>query len=377
MLSTFKQLTFGVGASLLAASLAHAENYTFSGYLPPTHVLTRGIITGWADAVREASNGEVTFEVFTGGSLLPVMGTMEGVANGVADAGHLVAPYHPAELPLANLVGELGYETPDPFVLAPAFLDYSMNDPKAYAEWRRNGVIPGATVATETYYYMCSDVIHNHDDLKGKRVRAPGGGWAQFSEYAGLIPVNIPASEIYTSMERGAVDCVAGDLAVMTSGSGILELTESVILIELSPAYNLLHHAYNPTFWQELTNNQRRLLLDEAAKAMARTQIMYHDETTEAMSAAELAGVVIVEPDQALKDIYQAWLERRIPPLIELAQGRFGIEDPQVHIDDFRAYISKWDELMNNVDRDNIEAFSAVLKANLFDKIDVSTFGMD
>lgn len=372
-----KRLMYGVGISLIVTSTAHAENYTFANWLPPTHVLSRGMMEGWANAVSEASNGEVNFEVFSGGSLLPAMGTMQGVENGVAQAGHIAAPYHPSELPLNNVAGELGHETPDPFVLSAAFLDYSMNDPAAYAEWRRNGVIPGATAATETYYYMCSDAIHNHDDLRGMKVRAPGGGWARFSEYAGLIPVNIPASEMYTSMERGAVDCVAGDLAIMTSGAGILELTETIVLLPLSPAYNLLHIAYNPEFWQSLTEDQRRLLLDESAEAMANTQIMYQDEAAAALEEARASGVQVIEPDASLTNTHREWLESGMDGFVELAQSQFGIEDPQARMAEFQKYIDKWVGLMEGVDRNDVEAVTAVRKEYLLDKIDVSTYGMD
>lgn len=369
----------GAAAAVLLAlpGAAMAGDYNFSNWLPPTHVLTQGIHVQWAESVKEASNGEITFEVFVGGSLLPALGTMQGVADGVAQAGHVVAGYHPSEMPLANVLGELGNKTPDPFVMSYAFLDFIMNEPDAGGEWQKLGLVPSATVSTENYYYLCKGIYRNLADLQGKRVRAFAGGWARFSESIGMIPVSIPASEIYASMERGAVDCVTADLTQLTSGSQILELTDSVIMLPLSPAYNASHITYDADFWKSLTNDQRRLLLDQTATAMARTNILYKQAATDALDAAKTAGVEIVEPSADLVAAYAAWIDDGIGGVVELARNQFKVEDPKSLLDRGQIYVDRWVGLMEGVDRSNVDAVAAVIKANLFDKIDVATYGMN
>lgn len=363
--------------TLLLSGPALAETYSFTAYMPPTHNLTKRIVIDWADAVREASNGEIDFEVFAGGSLLPALGTMQGLADGVAQAGYLPSLYHPSEIPHAVVVGELGHQTPDPFVLSAAYIDYTMNEPVAIEEWQRNGILPTATTSTNIYYFVCRDELRTLDDLNGKRVRAPGGGWARFSEYIGMTPVNIPSSELYTSLERGAVDCVNTELPELTAGSNLLELTESIIMLPLSPAYTLSSITYDLDFWRSLTNEQRRLLLDETAIAMARTLVYSNEDAEEALEAARSQGVKVVEPGSDLQNAYQDWINNGLGGLVELAENRYRIADAQSYLDTFQQYIAKWNSLLADVDRADVDAVGEIFKTDLFDQVDVSSYGMN
>ena len=152
-----------LGATLLAASSAHAEKFAVSGWSPPNHVMTVEIHQAWADAMRKGTNGKIDFDVFSAGALLPPLSTMQGIRDGVAQAGHVAAPYHPAEFPVNNLVGDIGHSVGDTLVLAAAYLDFSMNDPVGFKEWRDNGNLPINAVATPLNRYICRSVIRTLD----------------------------------------------------------------------------------------------------------------------------------------------------------------------------------------------------------------------
>ena len=64
-------------------------------------------VAAYAKAVDAASNGEIKFKMFVGGALLNLQSTLQGLRNGVADAGFLVMTYWPAELAHQKLLGEL------------------------------------------------------------------------------------------------------------------------------------------------------------------------------------------------------------------------------------------------------------------------------
>lgn len=363
--------------TLMFSNVGLAAEYIYSGFLSPSHVLVRGMNLDWANAVREASNGEIDFEIFAGGALLPALGTMQGVADGVAHAGYIAPLYHPSEMPSSVIVGEVGHRTPDPYVLSFAYLDYMMNDPVPVQEWRDNRLVPGGTASTEIYYYLCAGIVRTLEDLEGKRVRTAGAGWSRFSEAIGMTPVNLDGSEIYTSMERGAVDCVAADPTQLTSGANILELTDSIITMPMSPAYTAANITYNLDFWRSLSDEQRRLLMDEAAMATARTLITSHDEALEAMEEARASGVEIFEPDEPLTAAYQQWVEEGYGDIVDIAERGYRISDGQAYLDTFEQYVDKWIALLEGVNRTDADAVAEVLKINLFDQIDVSTYGMN
>jgi len=52
------------------------------------------------------------------------------------------------------------------------------------------------------------------DDLKGLKMRAPEGPIANVFAAFGAAPVNLPSSEVYTSIDKGVVD--AADYSVFS-----------------------------------------------------------------------------------------------------------------------------------------------------------------
>ncbi|WP_323032493.1 C4-dicarboxylate TRAP transporter substrate-binding protein [Paracoccus sp. (in: a-proteobacteria)] len=376
-MSKFRAVAIGLIATNFISTMGMAKDAMLTTFIEPSHVVAANLQLGWAEAVRQASNGEMNIEVFTGGALLPAGGTMSGVADGVAQIGMLPAAYSPSELPVANAVGDLGFRKPDPYVLSFAFTDFMMNEEVGYNDWRKNGVIFGAGFSTPEYYYICNKDVGTLAEMQGKRVRLPGLGWARFGQHIGLVPVALPASEIYIGFERGALDCVSIDASALISGPTILELTKSVVMLPTMPGYSSAGLFYNPTWWKSLTNEERRLLLDQTAGAMARTQIAYDAVAADGLKQAKDRGIKLNEPDEALKKALADWVADGVGGMAELARNQHGIEDPEALFALFETYVQKWDGLVQGLDRKDEAAVTALLKTNLFDQIDEATYGME
>lgn len=370
-------LAAGLAAAALWPGLANATEAILSSFIEPTHVVSANLHIAWAEDVRKASNGAFNIEVMTGGALLPASGTMAGVASGVAQMGILPAAYAPSEVPVSNAIGDMGFVNPDPFVLAFAFTDFMMHEEVGYNDWRQNGVIFGAGFSTPEYYYICNRDVSTLEEMKGLKTRLPGLGWARFGEHIGLTPVALPASEIYIGFERGALDCVSIDASALITGPSILDLTEAIVMLPTMPGYSSAGTFYNPDFWKSLTDDERRMLLDETARGMARTQIAYDAVAQEGLNQARAAGVKFNEPDAALRQSLDDWVKNGIGGMADIARDRLGIADPEPLYALFQGYIDKWDGLMEGVDRTDQEAVTALLKINLFDTIDVTTYGME
>ncbi|SMO90299.1 TRAP-type C4-dicarboxylate transport system, substrate-binding protein [Thalassovita litoralis] len=360
----------------LGSQIASAQQM-LSTWLEPNHIITLEAHQGWANLVKEATKGEIDFEVFVGGALIPAKSTMQGTADGLAQVGFHTATYTPSDLPVSNALADMGFETPDAYVMSLAFGDFMMNDAEGYNDWRKNGVIFGGSYSTPIYYFICREPVKTLADVKGKRVRMPGGGWARFGQEIGVVGVNVPSSEIYTAFERGSVDCTASDPTHLTSGATLMEVAKSVTLLKMSPFYAGVTYAYNPTFWKGLTDEQRRTLFDQSARAMARMQIHYDKEAQDALEKAKAAGVTLIEPDATLQKAYDDWAAGGVGGMAEIAKSTHGIADPEALYARFRPYVAKWQGLFANVDRHDEEAVTKVIKENLFDQINVSTYGME
>lgn len=362
----------------LTAGTARAETYRLSTWAEINHTFTIFGHTEWIDRVKDASAGEITFEPFYGGALLPAKATMQGIASGVAQVGLISAAYDPSNLPVSNAIDAHGFLTPDPFVMQFAFTDFIMNDSAGYDDWRKNGVVFGAGYSTPNYHFICREPYGTLAELRGKRVRVPGGGWARFTQSIGMTGVNLTGAEMYAALERGAVDCIAGDLTTLTGGARLIEITGGVTLVNMSPGYSGALNAYNPDFWRSLTDDQRRMLLNESARSMVRLQQAFARQEQEAIEAAQAQGIEIVEADDTLRAAYQEWVGDGIGGALQVAGDSYQIEDPDALFETFSGYVEKWESLLASLpDRTDEEAMTALVRENLFDKVDVSTYGME
>ena len=372
-------LTFALaGTTALTVGSAVQAQQLFSTWLEPNHVITREAHVQWAKNLAEASNGEINFEVIVGGALIPAQSTMQGVADGLAQSGFHTATYTPSDLPVSNAVADMGFITPDPFIMAFAWSDFMMNEPVGFNEWRDNGVLFGGGYAVPEYNFICREPVTTLEDMKGLRVRMPGGGWARFGQEIGVVGVNVPSNEIYTAFERGSVDCTASDTSHLTGGATLMEVAGGVTTLAMSPFYAGVTWAYNPDFWADLTPEQRRTVFDVSAESLARLQVAYAREASEAREQAAARGIAIVEPDASLQEAYDKWVADGVGDMAGIAASTHGIEDPEALFASFQGYVDKWSDLLSGLEQPyTAEALTALLQENLYGPIDVNTWGLE
>lgn len=366
-------------AFLLGATGAQAEEYRATTWIDQGHILTKTFMYGWAEDVAKRSNGEITFEVFPNSALVPAASIAKGVADGLAHVGYHTAAYTPSNNPVSQALSGMGFLNSDPYVLGFAYTDFVMNEAIGYQDWRDDNVIPIGGFSAPVIRLICvGDGIRTAEDMKGKRIRTPGGYVAKFVEDLGGTNVSMSATELFQAMQVGAIDCTANDPPWLIGGSRLADVADSVTMIEVTPLFTSPAYVYNVDFWKGLTPEQRRLLLDATATAMANMQKNYTVEVEAGLAAAREKGVELIEPDATLVKARQDWIDGGLGGMSELASGTYKIENPEALFTTFQGYMDKWSKLLEGVkDRNDVDEVTAFLKANLFDKIDVETYGLN
>lgn len=177
----------------------------FATYCPPQGM--EGECSTWMmDEITKRTNGKVEFEQYFGESLLKSREILRGVQEQSTDMGYLFVPYY---------VKELGQWTvATPFLNGPA-------DPKERADlfWELYEESPEleAQLASWNQKLIAIHVFGNLSvggprplatlaDLKGLKVRCAGGYDAEHMSALGATIVFMPGPEVYSAMEKGAVD---------------------------------------------------------------------------------------------------------------------------------------------------------------------------
>lgn len=170
--------------------------------------------TEWADNVAVLTGGRVTVEMLPVNSIVQHTETQDAVAAGIID-GHITdtsyfAGKDAAFSLIANPVGAWS----SPYEMF-AFMQFGGGN-----QLMRDLVEPyglhfiGAT--TPGLEAFVSKVpLDGVDDLQGLKMRAPEGLVQQVFAAAGAAPVNLPGSEVFTSLDKGVID--AADYTVFST----------------------------------------------------------------------------------------------------------------------------------------------------------------
>lgn len=374
-----KTVLLAGGMTLAAAASASAETYRYSTWLPDSESTTYVGRTFFMPEVAKRSNGEIEFELFSGGALMPPKAHLAGVGDGVVQLGFHTSGYTPSDLPLTNAVSGFGFVEPDPTIIGFAWADWMMHDPDAVAEFQGHNVVPLGGFSTPTYPILCKSEtpIVTLEDIQGKKLRFPGGLTASLAQYVGAVPVNIPAPEIYQALQTGQIDC-AGIVPLWLNIDNTLdEIVRSVTLLEWTGSYNSPIHLYNKDWWQSLRTDQRQLLIDLAGEATAKIQVRFTVLTEKAYNDAAAKGVTIVEPDSSITDKVAEWIDAGVGDMAGIARDTYGVQDPDALFGTFTPYIEKWQGLLDGVDRTDEATLTALVKEHMVGDLDPDVYGMD
>lgn len=369
-------LMLGAAALAIAATPVRAAEYMANNFLDQNHPFSVHNYTEWAENVKKATNGAVTFKVFLGGSLVPARSTIQGVRDGLAHVAYHAGTYTPSELPLNNVVADLALVTSDIYVSMAASTEQAFVNAKLQGEYKKVGMVYGGGYSTSPYLLLCNKKIETLADLKGKRVRMPGSLWDRWAVALGAISVNVPSSEIYTGIERGTLDCGANPLESLQSRS-YWDVAKFVPDLPLGVYYSGPMWAYNPQFWKGLTPEQRRTIFDITARAMVRSSIAYINNTNATEKAMVAKNVQLVKPAADLKAASDAFIVKDSGELAKVAQEKLKVAaaDADQLIAEYKSLVAKWEKLLAGVNPLDEEKLTQIIKVEIFDKLDVKTYG--
>lgn len=168
----------------------------------------------WAKRVNTMSNGRIDIQIVPVGTVVAHNETLDAVGSGILQ-GHMTDPSYfsgkdPAFAMLGNLVG--AWSAPQQMF---NYINYG-GGLELYNELvNPYGVQFLGASSTGVEAFLSTKPIHGVADLKGIKMRAPEGMVQEVFAAAGAAPVNLPGSEVYTSLEKGVID--AADYTVFST----------------------------------------------------------------------------------------------------------------------------------------------------------------
>lgn len=158
----------------------------------------------FAEKVEAMSNGRMKIRVYGDGELVPALEVFNAVSAGTAEIGHGAAYYWKGKAPEAQFFTAL------PFGLNGREMESWIQYGGGQALWDELyepfNLIPMASGNTGVQMGgWFNKEINSKEDFQGLKMRIPGLAQDVLSRLGG-VPVNMPGSELFTSLQTGVLD---------------------------------------------------------------------------------------------------------------------------------------------------------------------------
>lgn len=164
---------------------------------------------------------------------------------GQIDLGGIALPTVAGDAPLLDIIDLAG-------LLSSHEMGRKVADavmPELNKELERFNVRIIATYPFPAQVFFCRDPIASLADVKGRRIRTPGGSQNDFVQSIGAQPVAIGFPEVYSALERGVVDCAVTGTAT-GNGARWYEVTKH--LYTLPVQWGVAAYGVNLAWWNKL-----------------------------------------------------------------------------------------------------------------------------
>jgi TRAP-type mannitol/chloroaromatic compound transport system substrate-binding protein len=217
-----RQILAAAGVGLAATALAGCKDKAETAAKPQegagAQTFEWKMVTSWpknfpgvgvgaerfATLVEQMSNGRLKVKVYAAGELVPALEVFDAVSRGTAEMGHGAPYYWKGKVPAAQ------FFCASPFGPNAQEMNAWLHKGGGMALWEEVykpfGVLPMAcgNTGVQTAGWFNKE-INSVADFQGLKMRTPGLGGEVLTKMGGTV-VNMPAGEIFTAMQTGAID---------------------------------------------------------------------------------------------------------------------------------------------------------------------------
>lgn len=254
------------------------------------------------DAALVGTDYRINWNTYFGGTLAPVGGELEALEAGLADVGIVPTVFEPTALPLQNVTYYMPFGSTDPFVVAEVMMEMHDNIPELVSAWEQYDLTYlGSGFSLDNYLLMTTFPVDSVDDLRGRRIGAPGAA-VNWLEGTGAVGVSGDLATYYNDIQTGVYDGVI-TFPSAAAPARLQEVAPYLTLMDFGAQYAGALVANTP--WFSIQPEEVQNALREGALVYGEAYAAALAERIEAsIGAMEAGGATVV---QASPELIAEW----------------------------------------------------------------------
>ncbi len=292
-------VVLGAGLYPKGGLWAQTTKLKFSTWHPP---VSREVKTVWIpmmDKLKEKSGGQIDYTMYAGAALGKGPEHFDIVAKGLSDLGYFTATWTPGRFPLTDVlslavwvdgkdiaadIGNAVYNR----ILKDEFKDVKVLE--------LNGCIQS--------FIWTKKPVQKMEDLKGMKLRSPGGHQTNYIKALGAEPIFMPLGDVYMAIETGTVDGIV-TCPPLVLAFKLFEVAKYGALVTLGCVSE--GTVMNLGVWNKLPEAQKKLIEELCSNPFKTSGGLTRAEYPKIMQEIEKGGVKLTEVPKAEA---QRWYEQ-------------------------------------------------------------------
>lgn len=243
--------------------------------------------------VKEMTAGRVEITVAPVNSVVPYSEVLDAVGSNILQGEFDDPSYFAGKDPAFGFIGNTVGAWSNPSE-ALKFFYYGGGLEIAQGLWEDYNVHLIGVLFTGVESFVSSKEIRTVESLKGLKLRAPEGMVQRVFAAAGASPVNLPGSEVYTSLEKGVIDAADFSLFSVNQSQGM----HSIGKYPIYPGFHSLPVqavTLNKDIWDKLPQDIKAVLETGVRRLALDVMYQYEMQDAVAVKKAKSEGVNIVD----------------------------------------------------------------------------------
>ncbi len=196
------------GGAVLGSALGYPHvaqgqtvNLRFSTWHVPVSYEVKTVWEPMLEELKKRSGGRITSTLYPGGALGKGPEHYDIVAKGLSDMGYFTATWTPGRFPLTDVLSLAAWVDGKDIATE---IGNAMYQRILHREFR--GVKMVELNGCIQAFLWTRKPVRSLEDIKGFRIRSPGGHQTLYIKALGAEPIFIPLGDVYLAMETGTID---------------------------------------------------------------------------------------------------------------------------------------------------------------------------
>ncbi len=255
----------------------------------------------WCDGIEAASNGRFKIDLLPLNAVVKSDDLLKGVHNNIIQGALTTTATFAGEDPGFGLIGNtISAWASDEDILKYYYYGGGMEVVDSILnEW---GAKLFGVAVTGSESFVSKKPLRKIEDFEGVKMRAPSGPVTKLFASFGAAPVNLPGSEVYTSLDKGVIDAADYSNFANNQKQGVNDIAKYPIYpgFHSSPT---VHMFMNLKEWEKLSSNDQEFLKRYAKGLALDSLISAHYEDRLAVGEALEKGITPIawEEEELIK----------------------------------------------------------------------------